>query len=342
MSVYLDKVNLPQDIKNLSDNQLKILAGEIRDYLIKTVSQNGGHLATNLGVVELTLSLHQVFDLDQDKVIWDVGHQCYTHKLLTGRKELLKTLRQKGGISGFPKREESAYDHFNTGHSSTSLSVALGIAKARDLLGKSFHVIAVIGDGALTGGVALEALNHAGELKTSIIVVLNDNKMSISPNVGGLASYLSRLRSDPKYFRLKEDIEFILHKIPRIGPSVARSAEKIKDSLKYLLVPGLIFEELGFTYLGPVDGHNISALKQSYVSCKNIKGPVLLHVLTKKGQGYKPAENEPKKYHGVGPFDISSGKTLKKSLPSYTAVFSRALLRQAEKNKKIVAITAAM
>lgn len=339
----LDQLQLPSDLRNLELQQLNRLAQEIRTELIDTVSKNGGHLAPNLGVVELTLALHSIFNSPLDKIIWDVGHQAYVHKLLTGRKDKFKTIRCFGGISGFPKRSESEHDAFGTGHSSTSISAALAYAKARDIKGEHCNVVAVIGDGSMSGGMAFEALNHAGHLGTNLIVVLNDNEMSISPNVGALASHLSKLRAAPTYFKLKEDIDTLLRKIPAIGGRMAKTAEKIKDSLKYLVVAGIFFEELGFTYLGPIDGHNIAVLKKVLTNAKNIRGPVLVHVVTQKGKGYQPAENNPDKFHGIGQFDIATGKPIKKkSIPTYSNVFGQTILDLAEKNEKIVAITAAM
>ncbi|HHY06105.1 MAG TPA: 1-deoxy-D-xylulose-5-phosphate synthase, partial [Clostridia bacterium] len=286
---FLQEINCPQDLKKLSSANLIELAEEIRTFLLKTVAHTGGHLAANLGVVELTLALHYVFDTTKDRLVWDVGHQSYVHKILTGRKNSFSSLRQYDGLSGFPKREESIHDAFNTGHSSTSISAVLGFALAREKLGEDYKTIAVIGDGSMTGGQAYEALNQAGHLKTDLLVVLNDNEMSIAQNVGAMSSYLSRLRSDPFYMKRKKDIEYLLHKVPAIGSSVAKAAERVKDSLKYLLVPGMLFEELGFTYLGPIDGHDIQNLIVVLKKTKDLKGPILLHVLTQKGKGYAPA-----------------------------------------------------
>ena len=339
----LENIHEPKDLRKLNLHQLKQLAREIRQEMIDVVSKNGGHLAPNLGVVELTLALHRTFDSPCDKIVWDVGHQTYVHKLLTGRVDRFKTIRQYHGLSGFPKRAESACDCFETGHSSTSISAAVGFAKARDVLGEAHNVVAVIGDGAMTGGMAFEALNHAGHSGTNMIVVLNDNEMSISPNVGAMASYLSRLRADPRYDKKKEDIEYLLKKIPMIGTKVAKAVAKAKDSLKYLLVSGLIFEELGFTYLGPIDGHDQALLEQILNQAKLKKGPVLVHVVTRKGKGYKPAEENPDIFHGVGPFDPETGKIIKKSAPpTYTAVFGETLCSLAKGDPKIVAISAAM
>ena len=339
----LQKIHEPSDLRTLDLAELKILAQEIRQEMIDVVSKNGGHLASNLGVVELTIALHRTFDSPQDKIIWDVGHQTYVHKLLTGRLDRFNTLRQYEGLSGFPKRVESAHDCFETGHSSTSISAAVGFSKARDVLRERHHVVAVIGDGAMTGGMAFEALNHAGHSETDMIVVLNDNEMSISPNVGAMSSYLNRLRTDPRYDKRKEDIEYLLKRIPGIGSRVAKMVAKAKDSLKYLLVPGLIFEELGFTYLGPIDGHDQALVEQILEQAKQKKGPVLVHVMTCKGKGFKPAEENPDIFHGVGNFDAETGKIVKESAPAtYTAVFGETLCALAKDDPKIVAITAAM
>ncbi|MFZ5966275.1 MAG: 1-deoxy-D-xylulose-5-phosphate synthase [Bacillota bacterium] len=340
----LSKIDSPVDIKKLNDFELHELAGEIRKFLVESVSKTGGHLASNLGVVELTLAIHSVFNSPDDKIIWDVGHQSYVHKLLTGRKHLFNTLRKFKGLSGFPKRNESVHDAFETGHSSTSISAALGMAMARDIKKEKNAVIAVIGDGALTGGMAFEALNHAGHTKTDFIVILNDNEMSIAQNVGGLSKYLNRLRSDPAYFKVKDDVENILNKIPAVGKAVFKTAEKAKDSLKYFLVPGIIFEELGCTYLGPVNGHDIKELKIVLERAKKVRGPVFIHVITKKGKGYVFAEKNPDKFHGVGSFTIESGKLLssKSKTPSYSAIFGNTIVELANKDRNIVAITAAM
>lgn len=339
----LERIHKPKDLRALDLTELKNLAQEIRQEMIDVVSKNGGHLAPNLGVVELTIALHRIFDSPQDKIVWDVGHQTYVHKLLTGRLNRFCTIRQYQGLSGFPKRSESAHDCFETGHSSTSISAAVGFAKARDVLGEKHHVVAVIGDGAMTGGMAFEALNHAGHNETNIIVVLNDNEMAISPNVGAMSSYLNRLRTDPLYDKRKEEIEELLKRIPGIGSKVAKMVAKAKDSLKYLLVPGLIFEELGFTYLGPIDGHDQGLLEEVLDQAKHKNGPVLVHVLTRKGKGFKPAEENPEVFHGGGPFDPETGKIIKKStLPTYTAVFGDTLCTLAKENPNIVAISAAM
>ncbi len=339
----LKNVKAPKDLSKLSAVELNDLAQEIRQVLIHTVAQNGGHLAPNLGVVELTIALHAVFASPVDKLIWDVGHQSYIHKLLTGRREEFNTLRQAGGISGFPKREESPHDFFNTGHSSTSISAALGMAMARDLHGEKSHVVAVIGDGALTGGMAFEALNHAGHLGLDLIVVLNDNEMSIAENVGALAGYLSRMRTDPRYFKQKEEMEHLFKKIPSIGPTVFKAMERIKDSFKYLVVPGMLFEELGFTYLGPIDGHNIAEMQAVLRRAKQTHGPIVVHVLTQKGKGYQPAEKNPDRFHGTGPFNIKDGEPLTRSpVESYTDIMGSTLCELAENNASILAVTAAM
>ncbi|WP_088187270.1 1-deoxy-D-xylulose-5-phosphate synthase [Desulfosporosinus sp. FKA] len=339
----LEKIHEPNDLGSLDLAELNTLAQEIRKHMIDVISKNGGHLAPNLGVVELTIALHRVFDSPKDKIVWDVGHQTYVHKLLTGRFDRFSTIRQYHGISGFPKRSESVHDCFETGHSSTSISAAVGFAKARDILGEDHHVVAVIGDGAMTGGMAYEALNHAGHNETNIIVVLNDNEMSISPNVGAMSSYLNRLRTDPLYDKRKEEIEELLKRIPKIGSKVAKMVAKAKDSLKYLLVPGLLFEELGFTYLGPIDGHDQALLEEVLDQAKHKKGPVLVHVVTCKGKGFKPAEENPDVFHGVAPFDPETGKIIKKSSPpTYTAIFGDTLCRLAKDDPKIVAISAAM
>jgi 1-deoxy-D-xylulose-5-phosphate synthase len=336
-------VNEPRDLKKMSVTELGQLASELRSFLLATVAQNGGHLASNLGVVELTIALHTVFNSPEDKIIWDVGHQSYVHKLLTGRREAFDTLRRFGGLSGFPKRRESIHDVYETGHSSTSVSAALGMAMARDLHGRKHRVIAVIGDGAIGGGLAFEALNHAGHVGTDLLVILNDNEMSIGQNVGGMAAYLGRLRTDPKYFRVKEDVEEILRKIPAIGERMVKSAERLKDALKYLLVPGMIFEELGFTYLGPVNGHQLETLLAVLRSVRGMKGPIIVHVLTKKGKGFDFTEGSPDIYHGVGPFNPEEpASLLRPGNPTYTEVFGATITAAAAADRKIVVITAAM
>ncbi|ADL68828.1 deoxyxylulose-5-phosphate synthase [Thermoanaerobacterium thermosaccharolyticum DSM 571] len=338
----LERINTPNDIKKYSVAELEALSKEIRSFLIEQISKTGGHLASNLGVVELTIALHYVFDSPTDKIIWDVGHQSYVHKILTGRRDLFDGLRKFGGLSGFPKRNESVHDIFETGHSSTSISAALGIAKARDLNNEKYSVISVIGDGALTGGMAFEALNDAGRSKTNLIVILNHNEMSISKNVGSLSLYLSKLRTDPNYFKLKRDLENILNLIPPIGKSIHKSIEKIKDSIKQLFVPGMFFEEMGFTYLGPIDGHDLDSLIDVLKRAKKMEGPIFIHVITKKGKGYVFAEENPDKFHSAVPFNINTGEFKKKNYDTYSDVFGKTLTDLATKNDKIVAITAAM
>lgn len=343
MGQVLSKIESPRDLDGLSLAELNQLAGEIRQQIIETVSTNGGHLAPSLGVVELTIALHRTFKTPEDKIIWDVGHQCYAHKIITGRRQEFNTLRQFKGLSGFPNPGESEHDAFITGHSSTSVSAALGMAVARDLSGKKNSVIAVIGDGAMTAGISFEALNHAGHLKSDLIVVLNDNEMSIAPNVGALSRYLNRMRTDRKYSRGKEEIEQLLLRIPSVGPRVVHAVERIKDSLKYLVMPGMFFEELGFTYLGPAQGHSIADLLKILEQAKATRGPALVHVLTCKGKGYAPAEAKADKFHGIGPFSIDTGLTISKvSAPSYTDVFGQTLVQLAKEDDRIVAITAAM
>lgn len=337
----LSRVNSPADLKKLSKKELYDLASEIRGYLVEVVRHCGGHLAPNLGVVELTIGLHLALESPKDKIIFDVGHQCYVHKILTGRREGFKTLRQFGGLSGFPRRDESEHDVFNTGHASNSISVALGLAKARDLEGSGETIVAVIGDGALTGGIAFEGLNQAGHLKANLIVVLNDNEMSIAQNVGALSSYLSRLRLDPTYNKLRDDIEEILKKIPGLGEKLVFWGEHFKESVKQLFVPGMLFEELGFKYIGPLDGHNIERVATAVTLAKQVKGPVLIHVLTKKGKGYPPAEEVPEKFHGVSPETKKNSQSCSAHL-SYTEVFGRSLVELAKENRKIIGITAAM
>ena len=344
MSQILDSIENPGQLKRLTLGQLEELAAELRQKIIGTVAKNGGHLAPSLGTVDLTVALYSVFNCPADKIVWDVGHQAYAHKLLTGRCGRFATLRKKNGITGFPNRTESVYDAFGVGHASTSISAALGMALARDLDGRSNHVLAVIGDGALTGGEAFEALNHAGDLGRNLIVVLNDNEMSIDRNVGAMSEYLSRIRLTPQYNRAKKDLEGILRSIPHIGDKVLKTASYIKDGVRSVLVPGGLFEEMGFTYVGPIDGHNISLMLEVFGQVKRMEGPVLVHVHTKKGKGYLPAEIEPDKFHGIGCFDIETGKTAKKEgqPPSYTKVFSDALIELAAKDTAVTAITAAM
>jgi len=339
------KIKNPRFLKNMSTKQLIELSADIRKFLIEKLSKTGGHIGPNLGVVELTIALHKVFDSPKDKLIWDVGHQSYVHKILTGRASEFDTLRQYKGLSGFPKRSESEHDVWETGHSSTSLSAAMGMAIARDLKGTDEYIVPIIGDGALTGGMALEALNHIGHEKKDIIVVLNDNEMSIAPNVGALHSVLGRLRTAGKYQWVKDELELLLKRIPAVGGKLAAMAERIKDSLKYLLVSGVFFEELGFTYLGPVDGHNFDDLFENLHYAKKIKGPVLLHVITKKGKGYSPAENDKVGvWHGTGPYKIETGDFLKPvdAAPSWSELVSETVRKLARTDKRIVAITPAM
>ena len=339
----LDEINEPKDIKKLNKEQKEELAKELREEIIDTVSKTGGHLASNLGVVELTIALHSVFNMPEDKIVWDVGHQTYVHKLLTGRKKEFSTLRQLGGMSGFPKAKESIYDNFDTGHSSTSISAALGMARARDLEKKNNHVIAVIGDGALTGGMAQEALNDAGNSKTRLIVILNDNEMSISKNVGGIPRLLTKVRTKRFYRKSNNFIRRNLEKIPKIGPAITHFASKVKYSIKQLMLPNMYYEDLGFKYFGPIDGHDIDRIEWMLNMAKKEKEqPVLVHILTKKGKGYKPAEDKPSAFHGTGPFDKETGKLINKKEKDYSAVFGNELTKLARKNKKIVAITAAM
>lgn len=341
--MVLKKITKENDIKKLSEKELERLPREIRHFLIQNISNTGGHLASNLGVVELTMALHMSLNLPKDKIIWDVGHQAYTHKILTGRKEGFTDLRKFGGMSGFPKRKESACDAFDTGHSSTSISAGLGYVQGRDICGDNYRVVSVIGDGSLTGGMAYEALNNAATLKKNFMIILNDNHMSISPNVGGMSRYLDGIRTANFYTGIKQGVENSLKRIPVAGPEIVNSIRKTKSSIKQLLVPGMFFEDMGITYLGPVDGHDIKLMRKTLSEAKKVQGAVLIHVLTTKGKGYKPAELEPSKFHGTGPFDVKTGKSSGSSAgESYTDVFGRVLCQEAEKNKKIVAITAAM
>ncbi|MCB6281769.1 1-deoxy-D-xylulose-5-phosphate synthase [Dorea formicigenerans] len=339
----LERIQKENDIKKLNSEELECLAEEIREFLVEKVSKTGGHLASNLGVVELTMALHLICDLPKDKIIWDVGHQSYTHKLLTGRKEGFEDLRSYGGMSGFPKRKESQCDAFDTGHSSTSISAGLGYVRARDLKHEDYTVISVIGDGSLTGGMAYEALNNASNLKTNFIVVLNDNHMSISENVGGMSRYLTNLRTADIYTGLKKGVTNALQQVPVMGDRMIEHIRKTKSSIKQLVVPGMFFEDMGITYLGPIPGHNLPMLCKALKEAKKVEGPVLLHVMTTKGKGYEPAETAPDKFHGIGPFDIESGKVLaKKDGDTYTDVFGKVLCDEASRNPDIVAITAAM
>ncbi len=343
MPKLLDSINCANDIKKIKEEDYEKLAEEIRNFLIENVSKTGGHLASNLGVVELTMALHLFLGFPQDKLVWDVGHQAYIHKLLTGRKDLFCTLRQMEGLSGFPKREESNCDSFDTGHSSTAISAALGLVKARDLNRENSKVVAVLGDGALTGGMAFEALNNAGRLKTNMIIVLNDNNMSISENVGGMANYLAKLRTSSKYTGFKENMENTLNLMPGVGKAIVERLKRSKDAIKYFMLPSMFFEDMGLTYIGPIDGHDISQLSEAFEAAGRAKKAVVVHVLTSKGKGYYPAEKYPSRYHSVDPFEIISGKPIhsEKTL-SYTKVFSDTLIKLSETNEKVVAITAAM
>lgn len=338
----LEEINSPQDLKKLTLQQKKKLAEEIRNYIIEIVSKNGGHLASNLGVVELTIALHNVFNVPEDKIIWDVGHQCYVHKILTGRREEFKNLRKPNGLAGFPKSNESPADSFNTGHSSTSISAALGMARARDLQGKNNAVIAVIGDGALTGGMALEALNDAGYSKCKMTVILNDNEMSISPNVGGLNKFLGKLRTKKLYTTTNNLLKKQISSVPVIGKPMVVGIQRIKRAIKQLVIHKMFFEDIGFTYLGPVDGHNIEELESILKTSKQVNGPVLIHVLTKKGKGYKFAEKNPDKFHAISPFNIENGKLKTPKEKDYSKVFGEKIVELAKENSKIVAVTASM
>ena len=341
--MVLKKINNPNDIKKLSPQELEKLPRAIREFLVKNISKTGGHLASNLGVVELTMALHLSLDLPKDKIIWDVGHQSYTHKILTGRKDGFNDLRKYGGMSGFPKRKESECDAFDTGHSSTSISAGLGYVQGRDIQNEHYRVVSVIGDGALTGGMAYEALNNAANLKKNFIIVLNDNNMSISPNVGGMSTYLDSIRTANVYTGLKNGVENTLNKIPVAGHKIVSQIRRTKSSIKQLLVPGMFFEDMGITYLGPVDGHDMKALMRALSEAKRVQGAVLIHVLTTKGKGYRPAEESPAKFHGTGPFEIVTGKSVASAeTESYTSVFGRTLCNEASLNPKVVAITAAM
>jgi 1-deoxy-D-xylulose-5-phosphate synthase len=341
--LLLTEINSPEKLKQLTVPEIEQLAQEIRQFLIEKLSKTGGHLASNLGVVELTLALHYTFNSPTDKLIWDVGHQSYVHKILTGRLDQFDTLRKYKGLAGFPKRTETIHDVWETGHSSTSLSAAMGMALARDLKGQHNKVVAIIGDGALTGGMAFEALNHMGHEGTNVITILNDNEMSIAPNVGALHQYLGKLRTDHHYRKAKEELEALLMKIPAVGGKLAKTLERIKDSLKYLLVSGILFEELGLTYLGPIDGHNLPELIEILKHASQMKGPILVHVITKKGKGYAPAEADAYTWHGASPYKIESGEMVKKAgPPSYPTIFANTVIRLAEIDKRVVAITPAM
>ena len=340
--MLLDSINTPKDIKELDLVQLGNLADEIRDVIVRTVADTGGHLSSNLGIVELTLALHYVFDTPKDRIVWDVGHQCYTHKILTERRERFCTLRQQGGLSGFPCRNESAYDVFDTGHASNSISIAVGLAEAKRKRNENHRVLAVIGDGSLTGGMAFEALNHAGHLKSDVIVILNDNEMSISKNVGALSAHLNRIMTGEFMSTLREDIKSTIRNLPAFGDKVYKAARYFEETVKGFVAPGLLFEELGFQYVGPVDGHNLNHLILNLGNIKKLKGPILVHVVTKKGKGYEPAEKDPARFHGISRFDVTTGKAFSNGKPTFTDVFGRTLVDLAEKDERIVAVTAAM
>ncbi len=340
--MVLDKIKKANDVQELSQEELQTLAEEVRAFLIEHLSRTGGHLASNLGVVELTIALHRVLHFPGDRLIWDVGHQCYTHKILTGRKEEFEHLRQAGGMSGFPKRAESPCDSFDTGHSSTSISAGMGYVHARDLQGEDYRVISVIGDGALTGGMAYEALNNAAELKKNFVIVLNDNNMSISNNVGGMSAYLGNLRTAASYADLKLNVTNALKRIPRVGDGMVQAIHKTKSSIKQFVIPGMLFENMGLTYLGPVDGHNISQMTRIFQDAFRVEGPVLVHVLTRKGMGYEPAMRHPARFHGTAPFEIETGIPAKKTRPAYTDIFSTVMRKFGDRDEKVVAVTAAM
>lgn len=342
MEKILGRVNSTEDLKRLTTEEKKRLSEEIRELIIETVSKNGGHLASNLGVVELTLAVHSVFNAPKDKIIWDVGHQSYVHKILTGRKDLMPTLRKFEGMAGFPRTSESEFDVFNTGHSSTSISTALGMAVARDLKGDDENIIAIIGDGALTGGMALEALNYAGSLKTHFIVILNDNEMSISKNVGGISLFLSKARTRKFYTKSSIFVKKAIEKLPKGSNKIIRFLRRIKYSIKQLFIPNMFFEDLGFKYLGPIDGHDISKLENILRLGRDLDGPIVIHVVTKKGKGYKPAEENPDKFHSASNFDIETGESKVKKGKDYSKVFGEKLVSLADKDERIVAITAAM
>lgn len=348
MFKILNSINSPQDIKGLSQDELKLLAKEIRELIVEVVSETGGHLAASLGAVEIAIALHYCLNAPEDKIIWDVGHQAYAHKILTGRREKFKTMRQLGGISGFPNVYESEYDPFTVGHGSTSISSAMGLAKARDLNGESYKVAAVIGDGSLVGGMAFEALNYAGQSKTNMVIVLNDNEMSIARSVGALSKYLNKILTNPTYNKIHKDMEGLVKRVPWYGFRVYRAARKLEEGVKNLLIPGMLFEELGIRYVGPIDGNNAEELIATLKNVLTFEGPILIHAITKKGKGYIYAENHPERFHGTAPFDIETGEvkdtaqTDSRSEPSFTDAFSDAIMEMAEDDKKIVAITAAM
>src|SRR6185312_15408259 len=341
---FLNRIDSPADLKKVARADLPRVAEELRDYMITTVSKVGGHLASSLGAVELTLALHYTFDAPADKIVWDVGHQAYGHKIITGRRDRFPTLRQYGGISGFPVRDESPYDAFNVAHACTSISAAVGMCTARDLAGRDNYVVAVIGDAGLTGGVGLEGMNHAGHIKPKMMVILNDNEMSISPNVGAIAGYLNRIVKGQAYQRVRDEIEQLITSVPKVGQRLFRLTRQWVDAIKGLILPGMVFEELGFEYVGPLNGHSLDTLLDTLNKYKDHDGPVLLHVVTRKGKGYAQAEELPTKYHGVTAFDISTGAFVKApaSAPSYTSVFGSAMCELAERDPRVVAITAAM
>lgn len=340
--MILEQINKPNDVKKLTLSECVTLAEEIRQFLIQSLSETGGHLASNLGVVELTIAMHRVLEFPQDKLIWDVGHQAYTHKILTGRKDLFPTLRKTDGLSGFPKRKESPCDAFDTGHSSTSISAGLGMVRARDLKGESHTVVSVIGDGALTGGMAYEAMNNAAELHKNFIIVLNDNEMSITKNVGGMSSYLGNLRTASPYTELKVGISQALKKIPKVGDGMVDALHKTKSSIKQFVIPGMLFEHMGLTYLGPVDGHNIEQLMKIMKDAQRVQGPVLVHVLTQKGRGYAPAMRHPARFHGAGPFEIETGLPKSTGKATYTDIFSTVMRKFGDREPDVVAVSAAM
>ena len=342
MRMILEKIKEANDVKQLSLSECEQLAQEIRDFLIRSLSETGGHLASNLGVVELTIALHRFLHFPEDKLVWDVGHQAYTHKILTGRKEQFATLRKTGGLSGFPKRKESDCDAFDTGHSSTSISAGLGLVQARDLKGENYQVVSVIGDGALTGGMAYEALNNAAELKKNFIIILNDNEMSITRNVGGMSSYLDHIRMAAPYTELKMGVTNALKKIPKVGDGMVDALHKTKSSIKQLVIPGMLFENMGLTYLGPVDGHDMRQLGKVLQEAKRKQGPVLIHVLTEKGRGYEPAMRHPARFHGAAPYEIETGLPKSNGNPSYTDIFSTVMRKFGDREPDVVAVSAAM
>ena len=340
--MFLEKINNLNDLRSMNVSELSMLADEIRSYIMAVVSKTGGHLSSNLGVVELTIALHYVFNTPEDKIVWDVGHQCYTHKILTERKDKFETLRQDKGISGFPSRKESRYDVFDTGHASNSISIAVGLAEAKKKLHNTNKIIAVIGDGSLTGGMAFEALNHAGHLKSEIIVVLNDNEMSISKNIGALSAHLNKVMTGEFVSNIREEIKGRIKNLPGFGDKVYKVARHVEEAIKGLVTPGMLFEALGFTYIGPVDGHNLNHLLDNLKNIKRLKGPVLIHVITKKGRGYNHAEDDPARFHGISTFEVTTGECKGTGACTYTDVFGDAIIELAENDEKVIAITAAM